>query len=413
MAHCCRRYARHACFWLQLIWRYGNQSHKYSNQGVSSNAAGKSTEPVQPPSTRSVGNRQGTPAEHNTGTTANPDIRAYNTQPPVDTLTYPLDSLTSVFASNYGIYGVRMELDPSLDAIHYYIVRFDQNGTQSWIPPLPPGSRLLSLYAGAGNRLYIAYAVQQPESQSFIAEVDFGDASQFKNIWKDGNLFIQKFVVGPQGLIYAAGYGDNFSKAVAKLTKGQSITTELMHIIDPATGEQRHLFPMTLRPRFDYPTWAGQTLLETISLVPSIAVKSNGNFFLTIDRNSAQASVRDLIKNEAVEYSPDGTVARTWKLGTLEPNSYLNKIFVDVDDSILAEIVRYPDTGAADSINGTIIDRYFLRVDLNARVTRYEPSFPIDEVIQGWTGQTRDLVTLVRGKQPVIRTHRLSPSINN
>jgi hypothetical protein len=121
---------------------------------------------------------------------------------------------------------------------------------------------------------------------------------------------------------------------------------------------------------------------------------------------------RSLIKNEAFEYSPDGTIARTWKLGTLEPNAYLNRIFVDVDDSMLAEIVVYPNAGVAESINGTIAYRYFLRVAPDGSVIRCESSIPIDEAIQGWMGETRDLVTLVRAvsaKQPIIRTHKLLP----
>jgi len=388
------------------------QTARYANQGVSSNAVEKQLSgPARLPSTHSLDNRSGMPSEKMTGTTAGRAIRSVNNQE-ASILTYPLDPTTAIFVSNYGIYGLRLEMASDLDALRYYVVRFDQSGKQSWIPPLPPYSRPYSLYPGGGNRLWMAYAVQQSESRTFIAELDFGAESQIKNIWEGGTLQIQKFVISPQGLIYAAGLRNDYSKAVSRLTKGQSITAELMHIIDPATGEERHFFPMTIRPKFDTPNWVGQTQLETIALIPAIAVKSNGNFFLTVDRSLANQTVRDLIKNEAVEYSPDGTVARTWMLGTLESNAYLNRIFVDVDDSILAEILRYPDAGTADATE--IADRYLLKIDLDGKVTRYQPSFTLEERIQGWSGQTRDLVTLVPGplapgKQTVIRIHRLAP----
>jgi hypothetical protein len=383
------------------------QTARHSNQGVTSNAADRQpSEFAQPPSTRSLEGGRGASAEHKTGPTARSGMRTLNIQPLASILTYLLDPDTMLSVSNYGVYSVRLEFDTSLGITSNYIVRFDKNGVQSWPSPLPPGSMPLSIYAGGGNRLWISYVVQQPESQTLIAELNFGAESQVREIWKSGDLRIQKFVMGPQGFIYAAGTLNEFSKAVPKLTKGQSITAELVHIIDPATGEERHLFPITIRPRFDTPYWAGQTMLDMIALIPAIAVKSNGNFFVAIDRTRI-ASDRDLIRNDVVEYSPDGTEARTWKLGTLEPNAYLNRIFVDVDDSILVEILRYPDGGAANA--ATIVDRYLLRVDLDGRVTRYRPTFPLDEVIQGWVGRTQDLVTLVPGRQPVMRIHRLTP----
>jgi hypothetical protein len=255
----------------------------------------------------------------------------------------------------------------------------------------------------------MAYEIRIPERQSAIAELNFGVDSQILNVWKSGSLNIYKFAMSPQGLVYATGFRSDYSKAVTKLTRGQSITAELVHIIDPATGEERHLFPITLRPKFDSQAWLGLPLGEmtTLAMHSAIGVKSNGNFFLTIDRTSVSTSIRDLIKNEAVEYSPDGTVARTWKLGRLEPNDYLNRIFVDVDDSLLAEIISYPDTDAANSTNGKISNRYLLRVGLDGMLTRYELPFPLDEVIQGWIGQTRELATLARGSQPMIKIHRL------
>ncbi len=386
---------------------------RYPNQGVSSNAADKQSSGfTQPPLVQSLDNRSGAPDEKKAGITSSTDIPSGDNRQPDGILTYPLDSLTLLSVSNYGIYGIRVNLDPSHEFVSNYIIRFDQNGTRSWTPPLPGGSLPISIYAGGGNRLWIAYDVNQPQFQTHIDEIDFGAESPARNIWRSGSLYLKQFVIGPQGFIYAAGYTSEFSKAVRKLTKGQSITAELVHIIDPITGEERHLFPTTIRPRFDTQSWASNTLLDANFLSPSIAVKSNGNFFLSIDRKLASASVQDLIKNEAVEYSPDGTVAKTWKLGTLESNAYLNRIFVDVDDSMLAEILRYSDTARAETT--TILDRYFLKIDLGGRVTRYQPSFPLEEVIQGWVGQTRDLVTLVPAplapeRQPVIRIRRLMP----
>jgi hypothetical protein len=124
-----------------------------------------------------------------------------------------------------------------------------------------------------------------------------------------------------------------------------------------------------------------------------IAVKSNGNFFITIDQIKVPASVRGLIKNQAVEYCSDGTVAATWDLGSLEPDAYLNKIFVDMDDSILAEIIRFADTGARDSLSEAISERYLLRIDPGGGLTHYDPGLHSNEAILGWIGQTRKLVT--------------------
>jgi hypothetical protein len=382
----------------------------HPNLGAPSNAAGKqSPGPAQPSINGSLDNQRSVSAEQKT---VSPDIRASSTQPSTIP-TYALDGLGLIFVSNYGLYGLSHNLDPSsfdssAGPIIDCIIRFDQNENQSWTPPLPPGSRLLSLYPGGGSRLWIAYAIQQPEFQICFAELDFRAESQIRSIWKSGDLNIIRFVPGPQGLIYATGFRNSVNREIAKLTKGQSITAELVHIIDTTTGEERHLFPMTLRPGFDTQYWVGQTMMDFISVTPTIAVKSNGNFFITIDRSSQSVAFMRQIRNEAVEYSPDGNVAKTWKLGTLGPNAYLNRIFVDLDDSILAEIVRYSETGTADSTYEKMVDRYLLRVSLSGKVTRYEPSFPLDEDIQGWMGQAQSLVTRDRGNPRKIRIHRLS-----
>jgi hypothetical protein len=383
------------------------QATESSISGRSSSAEAKRTSALAPaPSIDSLSRQDAAPIEQKEGRTASTDTQALNTQQPA-MIAYPIDPPTFVSVSNHGIYGIRLDFDTSLESVHTYVIRYDRNGMRSWAPPLPPGSMPLSIYAGSGNQPWITYSTSQADERlTFLAELDF-EAESIRNVWKSNNLQISRFVMSPKGLIYAAGLRNDCSRKLSRLTRGQSITVELMHIIDSTAGGEQHLFPMTLRPRFDSPNWAGQTLLEIASLTPTISVKSNGNFFLTIDRMAAQTSVRDLIKNEAVEYAPDGTVTRTWKLGTLELNAYLNRIFVDADDSILAEILRYSDAGATNSTNGAIVDRYLLRVDLGGRVTRCELPIPLDEIIQGWMGQTRDLVTLVRGKQPVIKIQRL------
>jgi len=369
------------------------QTTKDSNPEVTSNAPEKKPSgTTRSQLRRSLDNRPGTTVDNTSGIIESQDVRKFISQ--------PLDLFTRVFVSNYGIYAVRQDYDQSSLAVSgNFILGFDQNGTQEWIPPLPPGSTLVSVYPGDGHRLWAAYEVQEPEFQSVIAELDFGVDSQVRNIWKSYDLHISGFVIGPQGLIYAAGFRNDYSKTVAKLTKGQSITAELLHIIDTRTGEVRDLLPITLRPKFDSQLWVGKTLQQMNNLVDQtvIAVKSNGNFFITTDQTTVVASVRGLIKNEAIEYSSNGTVAKTWDLGKLEPDAYLNKIFVDVDDSILAEIIRYQDTGEADSLNRTMIERYLLRIDPNGRVTSYDPAFYYDEVIQGWIGQTRELITVIDG----------------
>jgi hypothetical protein len=386
------------------------QMVRHANRGVLSNLAEKqSSGPSQQSPNRSIDTWQGVSTESEKGVTATPDFRTFRVPPPENIPTYTLDLLRDVFVSNYGMFGMHWYWDSSPETVSKCIIRFDQNETQSWTPPLSPESMPLSLYPRDANRLWVAYQVQQPEFKSFIAELDFASDAQIHNIWKSNNLTIYGFVVGPRGLIYMAGFSNDVDKRIAKLTEGQSITAELVHIFNPATGEEQHLFPMTIRPKFEAPNWIGQTRVGMSSLTPAIAVKSNGNFFITIDRNRASASVRDLIRNEAVEYSIDGSIVRTWKLGVLDRNAYLNRIFVDVDDSLLAEIVGYSETKTADSMNQTIADRYLLRVDLKGRVTRYELSFPPDEIIQGWMGQTQSLVTLAKGQEQIVRIHRLSP----
>jgi len=371
------------------------QAAKDSNPKVTSNAP--ESEPSgnkKSPLSRSFDNRPDTTVDSRSGIIWSRDVREFTSQ--------PFDLFDKVFVSNYGFYAVNQDRDQiSLAVSRNYILRFDQNSTQAWIPPLPPGSTLISVYPGDGNRLWASYEVQEPEFQSVITELDFGVDSQVREIWNSYDLYISRFAIGPQGLIYAAGFQNDYNKAVAELTKGQSITTEFLHIIDTRTGEKQDLFPITLHPEFDSKLWVGQTVREMNNLVSHtvIAVKSNGNFFVTTDRTAVLASVRGLIKNEAVEYSSNGTVARMWDLGRLEPNAYLNKIFVDVDDSILAEIIRHPDTGSADSLNRSMIERYLFRVDPSGRITRFKPVFYSDEVIQGWIGQSRELITTIKGER--------------
>ncbi len=371
---------------------------------ISSTSKTKPSGITASPSGHLLDNRSGAIIQDETGNLTSPNIRPISSQPPVG-IVYPIDLFARVFVSNYGVYAVHQERDPVYFAVsRNFILGFDRNGTQEWIPPLPPGSTLRSVYPGGGNRLWAAYSVEEPEFQTAIAELDFGFDSQIRNVWKSDDLQISRFIIGPQGLIYAVGFRNDFSKTVAKLKKGQSITVERLHIIDPRTGEEKNLFPVTLTPKFSSQFWSGQTVLEITNLVyPAvISVKSNGNFFFTIDQTEAMESVRGLIKNEAIEHFSDGTVAARWDLGSLEPNAYLNKIFIDTDDSILAEIIRRADTGASDPLSEAVIERYLLRIDPNGRITHYDPDLYPNEVIQGWIGQTGELVTAVKeGMQQV------------
>jgi hypothetical protein len=366
---------------------------------ISSTLEKKPSSIIISPSNRLPDSRPGAVQQDKTGIPEGRDTRAFGNQLPADIVTYPLDLADRVFVSNYGIYAVRQDRDRSSLAVsRNSIVGFDQNGTQEWIPPLPPGSTLLSVYAGGGNRLWVSYDVPEAESQIAIGEFDFGVDSQVRNVWKSCDLRIGNFVIGPQGFIYAAGFRSDLGNTVAKMTEDQSITAELLHIIDPRTGKEQDLIPVTLRSKFDSQFWAGQMVLGMTNLMSQIvvSVKSNGNFFVTIDQTSALAPVHNLMKNEAVEYSSDGNVAKIWNFGSLEPDAYLNRIFVDVDDSILAEIIRHADTGAADPLDRTIIERYLLKLDPGGGITRCELSLYSNEIIQGWIGQTGELVTIVR-----------------
>jgi hypothetical protein len=327
---------------------------------------------------------------------ASPHSGAFGNHSPSRPTIYPLDLSAKAFVSNYGIFAVRQDRDPISPASgHNLILCFDRDGRQEWIPPLPLGSTLLSVYPGSGNRLWASYEVEEPEFQTTIAELNFGIDSQVRNVWTSFNLHICKFVISQQGLIYATGFQNGFSKAVAELKKDQSITARIMYIIDPKTGEEKNLFPITLTPQFNSQLWAAQTVQEVTNLANNtvISAKSNGNFFITIDQINVPTSVRGLIKNEAVEYSSDGTVAATWDLGSLKPDAYLNKIFVDIDDSILAEIIRFADMGAPDSLSEAVTERYLLRIDSGGRLTRYDPGLYSNEAILGWIGQREELVS--------------------
>lgn len=311
-------------------------------------------------------------------------------------LTYSLDQNARVFTSNQGVYAVLQERDDkSLTPSRNYIVRFDEGGMHSWTPPLPPGSKVLSIYPGPENQLWICWGVEQPGSQIEIAELYFGVDSQIKVIWRTGELFITGFAVSPQGLIYASGFRNDLGKSIAGLTRGQSITSEIIHIIDPKAGNERHLLPITLRPTFDLQAWAGQTLLDMTALASqtTIAVRSNGNFFVTLDRTAGSRSVGDLFKNETLEYSPRGAIVQRWELNSNGPDWYLNKIFIDMDDSILAEGLTYPDS---HSTNEMARERYFLRLSPNGRVTNHNPAIYSNEIICGWIGEKRQLVTIIR-----------------
>lgn len=340
--------------------------------------------------TRSPGTRRGAAIERATEIVENGLVRDFTSD--------PLDPFDRVFVSNYGIYVVRQDFDPSSGLVRKsFVLQFDRDGLRPWVPPVPVGSMLLSVYPGEGNRLSISYEIRKPQFHCEIASLDFGIDSQSRSLFKSSGLHVSGFVTGPNGLIYAAGFQNDYRKAVSKLAIGQSVTTEFLHIIDPQTGDMLDLFPVTLYRENDSQAGAGQTLQNMSSFADNsgIAVKSNGNFFVTTDVTSTLPAVRGLIKNEAVEYSPDGVAAKKWDLGILEPDAYLNKIFVDIDDSMLAEIIRYPDLGGTESLDQTLIERYLLRVEPDGRVTSYKPALYPNESIRGWIGKTQELVTVI------------------
>lgn len=343
--------------------------------------------------------RRSTGADRVPGTIENLIVRDFTSQ--------PLEPLSRVFVSNFGIYTVNQDLDPVSAEVRRILIRnFIQNGEPPWSPPLPSGSMLISVYPGEGNSLWVSSVIRKPQFQCEIAELDFGVDSQISPLWQSDSLHIARFVMSPNGWIYATGFPNDYAKTVSKLPRGQSTTTELLHIIDPQTGEISSFWPITLYPDFDSPTRSGQTVLEMTSLANNtvIAVKSNGNFFVTTDLVSTLPQLRGLIKNEAIEYYPNSEMARKWNLGRLEPDAHLNKIFVDVDDSILAEIIRYPDMGGSELLDQALMERYLLRVEPGGRVTSYKANFYPGESIQGWIGDIQELVTTINE----VKTSRIS-----
>lgn len=347
-------------------------------------------------SSDSPDNRPAVVAGDETPIPAGPDSKVFGNPSPSGPTIYPLDLSAKAFVSNYGILAVHQDHDAVSNAVsHNLILRFDRDGRQEWIPPLPRGCKLLSVYPGRGDRLWASYEVEEPEFRAAIAELEFGIDSKVKDVWTSGSLHICRFVMSPQGLVYAAGFQNDFNKAVAELKKGQSITARIVYIIDPKTGKEINLFPITLTPPFHSRFWAAQTVQEMTHLANNtvLSVKSNGNFFATIDQTRVPTSVRALIKNQAVEYSSDGSVAATWDLGSLRPDDYLNTIFVDMDDSILAEIIRFAGPGAPVPSGEAVTERYLVRVEPGGRLTHYAPGLYSNEAILGWIGQTRELVT--------------------
>ena len=141
------------------------QAARVSNPEATSNAL--ENEPSgnkQSPLNRSLDDRPATTVDSTPGIVRSGDVGGFTGQ--------PLDLFDRVFVSNYGIYAVYRDRDQTpLTAGRNYIIRLDQNSAQAWVPPLPPGSTLISAYPGKAVltiNLIFPYLNQKKDRRGFL-----------------------------------------------------------------------------------------------------------------------------------------------------------------------------------------------------------------------------------------------------
>ncbi len=314
---------------------------------------------------------------------------------------YLLDFLTRVFVSNSGAYAVNSQYDSSFHPESSQVLRFEPDGTiSSWEPALPSDAgSVYSVYPGSGGRLWLSCRTPDDRPAAFF-EASFGDAEPPKEVGRLAGSFISHFAVSSQGNIFALGVRSDLSSRIRKLTRGQSITANIIHVIEPESGQLSHLIPMTLEPNFAISNWQS-ALFGDMSMTAvriNISLRPNGNFILSIPPfpdSSNLPGIKDLTGKEVVEYSQSGQVVRRWNLGISEPDARIGNILVDIDDSLIIE-VTYPDAAAkSDLKSGAPAHRYFLRMNTSGTLAPYDELIPADETVIGWIGETREMVTRV------------------
>ena len=296
-------------------------------------------------------------------------------------------------------YAVSTKLDPSNSLESSRVLRFEPDGTvSSWEPALPSDIGLVySVYPGPGGRLWLSCQTVDTRSAVFF-EGNFGDDDPPKELGRLNGSFISQIAVGPQGSIYALGVRNDLLSIVPTLARGQSITADIIHVLDPKSGRQNNLMPVTFEPNYAIDNWQRQLDFEMLNMPNQIRIsfRSNGNFILSIPPERSNFSgLRALAGKEAMEYSPDGQAVRKLDPGILETGACIGNIFVDIDDSLLLE-VAYSDASKKPNMrSGTLAHRYFLRMNHTGALSRIGELVPADETIVGWIGETHEMVTRV------------------
>lgn len=296
-------------------------------------------------------------------------------------------------------YAVTTKLDPSNHLESSRVLRFEPDGTvSSWEPALPSDmGPVYSVYPGPGGRLWLSCQTVDTRSAVFF-EGNFGDDDPPKELGRLNGSFISQIAVGPQGSIYALGVRNDLLSSVRALARGQSITADIIHVLDPKSGRQNNLMPVTFEPNYAIDNWQRQLDFEMLNMPNQIRIsfRSNGNFILSIPPERSNFSgLRALAGKEAMEYSPDGQAVRKLDPGILETGACIGNIFVDIDDSLLLE-VAYSDASKKPNMrSGTLAHRYFLRMNHTGALSRIGELVPTDETIVGWIGETREMVTRV------------------
>ncbi len=323
---------------------------------------------------------------------------------------YLLDSRTRVFVSNSGAYAVHSQYDSSNRPGSGQILRFEPDGTvSSWEPALPPDAgSAYSVYPGSGGCLWLS--CQADDRSTAFFESSFGDARPPKELGRMSESFINQFAVGPQGIIYALGARYDLSSL--QMNRAQSIFPDIIHVLDSRSGRLNHLMPLIIQPDFESPNLQVDLFSRRLA-APSgfrISLLPNGNFILSIlPEKPNWPGTKELVGKEAVEYSQAGQVVRRWDLGISAPDAHVGNIFVDTDNSLIAE-VKYPDAAAKPDLKSAPAHRYFLHINPAGTLSRYDELIPADETVVGWIGETREMVTQIRRKEEKveIRFRRLS-----
>ena len=90
----------------------------------------------------------------------------------------------------------------------------------------------------------------------------------------------------------------------------------------------------------------------------AISVRSNGNFVLSFDPPaSASGKFQYLLPHDVLEYSPQGTVARTHTFPALPEDAVIGSAFFDQEENLIVQVVESDPNpnGKGMSLSGSYI----------------------------------------------------------